>query len=456
MRLRLATKDVSRYTDESVIIVDVLDAPAQTFNLTLTRPTYGVIYEAPWVSTGNPRQQITIPLADLKHATHGFSMTRRGIYTLAVTDPLAVLAPLDVAISFNLTTPKHLKQRWLAGVQLYAAETLQATQPRAITGVTIGYIDPGTYKGRGILTFVAAVGPTPATLQWQPFMGAGAGPAVAIEGDDYQTVQLVTLEGDSYIECTVDPLAMPEDDQTDSILIDNWRVTDQDIRSAIQHAANHLESTTGVVLEPTAVTTDKDRIVHGVAQPYDVLTSVQPETYYKSVGPFQVSWSSAAMAPLLAVEWLLGKYGEATTYDFPVEWIQINHNAAVVDVVPSSAIGYPSTLFVQRGVYLNRAGLPIPNFWHVAAWAGIESITGRWDLVLEAVERIAAREILVKLNTVASNGRSNASASRDGVSESWSYAQGGPHADLINDHTAWLEKHIKKIRNRIARVVTLE
>ncbi len=369
---------------------------------------------------------------------NGINWIRQGRYHVEATilsetvksPPLTIdVIPVDI-----------FKQSYLFGVSLYAEDVFVVVeQPKALTGVTVGYIDNGLYKGVWTLVYTVAGAAKSLALQNE----YGIGTAVPITaGDELQTARLLSFEQDGYIEIEVDPLLLPGATASETILIDNWRLRDTDLRRYLWDAYKWVEGQLQIKLETCRFTSLP---VEG--EYYD---EIVPSRHVGRGEISSVAIPSQHAMPLRLVESLTGHLSREPGLTIPAQWIRIHEKSAHIDLVPVETavlLSAPTASMITTGGLLSQQRR-IPNFWHYTGVSGLRNLDQARANIREAIQKKAALELLTDLSVGAGGGRSSASVQRDGISDSRSYGQNGVYSEKTQGYAAWLDANIPILKNQ--------
>lgn len=396
-------------------VILLIDSP-QADPYTLRMPLFGGDVEFP---------------GELSATRAGINYVRQGMYHLEVRDDLGVLLARSASFPISVIPLEEFRRSYLFGVPLYAEEVMMvAAQPRSLTGARVTYVDPAMLKGPGMLDFVVDDG----TLSWR------GGPVGTIVGDEVQLARLLTPEGDAYLEVEVDPFVLPIADTTESLLIDNWRMTDTDLRRYLWHAYEWVQQQLQLRLETTITTTDPTTY----AGYYDETAEAigLERNRYRSI-----DIGSPRTKPLRKVVSLAGFYVDSPTLVIPDTWITVEERGAMIELIPlagSVTVGQNAPIMYPYGA--SRDLREIQDFWHFTVIAGLRTLEGERYSIREAIGKKAALDLLTDLSLAASAGRMSRSASREGVSESWGYSGQGAYGEKTVAYAEWLKISIPKLR----------
>jgi len=440
MQIQLDQREYSRYTSGRDVVTATISGatPNDSIEVALVREDgYGDVAKVAATTNGSGAATVAIPLAAA--AQDGINYARQGRYHV---DARGTTSGRSGSVPISVITVDEWRRAELFGVTLHAEEILMPVrQPRTVTGVRVEYIDNGMLKGRGALAYVH----TANTLSWR------GGPAETIVGSDVQTLRLLTPEEDAYIEVEVTPAALPGADAAETLLIDNWRMTDDDLRRYLWQAYDAVQQQLQIRLEPTITTTRADMVAY-----YDELVDAQPLERNKNRTIFL---RSPAARPLLRVIALKGFYVNQEAILIPREWITTEEKAAIIELVPISGAALISPAAAVWGWNLNalQLGREVQDFWNFAVVAGLRTLDGGRYSIREAIGKYAAMRALTDLSLGASGGRTSRSASREGISESWSWHGQGAFGEKIAAYQDWLNTTMPKLKTYYGgvNVVTL-
>lgn len=232
-----------------------------------------------------------------------------------------------------------------------------------------------------------------------------------------------------------------------------YTTTDDDILEIILHAYHRFAHGLGAYPEPVRIVSPL-LVEKGLVTAYDrVLDAVM----YAAL-PSRNTWMSIPLPPrLLTVHSLDGWLNQEETVTFSRDWITINEQSGLVQLVPSNAAIIQWT-FYGPGFYLFFASRShLPNFWQFEVTAGgrrMQAVHG------EYIARSAAIELLSQVSqALYPRGGSSLSISRDGVSESRNINPLGAYASLIGQYERLngidkegKEKGIRDLRRRFVGI----
>jgi hypothetical protein len=436
MRIKLHAREYSRYAGMHQIGATLYEAtPAQTCEIALTRlDGYGDIA----VQTITPPTEsapITFDLRDLTtHLDPDLNWARQGDYAIVAREPEGG-PELARSRSFAVRTVpiSELKHTYLMGLPLHVEAVLApVAQPKAITGVAITYVDPGMLKGPGVLVYQSE----PRALSWR------GGPLVQVDGDDLQTLTLLTPEGDAYVQIEVDPDLLPDSSMPETLIIDNWRLTDERLMEYLARAYGTIQTRLQLQLETAIITTDPAAGLY-----YDQIADAR---IYESGKMTTIPLETPLARPLQRVITIEGWHAGQHVLSLPDEWITINERSAIITLVPTTG---SALLQTHAGTYLYgllRQRRFIADFWHFRVVSGLRALDGDYTPIREAIGIQAALSALQDLSLAATTGRTSRSASREGVSENWSYSPQGAYSEKIGYYQQWLDTNLPRLRQRFA------
>jgi putative intracellular protease/amidase len=251
-------------------------------------------------------------------------------------------------------------------------------------------------------------------------------------------------------------LLLPEDDVTETILIDKKTMDDASIRRYLCQAVAWVEKDfLATYVEPTNVVTDRDpttiQYSAGINAPAPIFTDtdfdyiVSPLTYF--VPRSQGKWVQiqTPFPQLLRVDSLFGAIANTRVIDIDLEWIEHSEQGGMIQLVPFNqeiAFDFIGLLWVNA----IRGAAELPNFWHYNAIVGTREASCD---IQELIAKKAAIDALVMAGQAIRPGLGSTSLSRDGVSESVSYinsATYGMFTGTINSYKDWITEHGKELR----------
>jgi len=211
----------------------------------------------------------------------------------------------------------------------------------------------------------------------------------------------------------------------------------QKLATSIAQARARVQRELHLTLDTTVIKSNPDAGVQFDVEeePYDYFTSD-----YRHFG-----WLKLRRRPVQSVERVRLMLGpQMTIFTYPREWIRVRHKQAHIQIVPTPGAAFQNLVMANGLYYLPYlSAAPIfneyPQLIAVDYTAGIGDALASdeyADLALQ-IARLAAREVLLRLDNAVSPGVQSRSISEDGASESTSYARGqtktlfGAHIDQI-------------------------
>ncbi len=378
----------------------------------------------------------------------GLSAVRRGRYFLRAS-PIGVPGPVVESdeLSVRLLTAHRLEADYLHGLGKLPADVLQPKyQPRAIPGIAIIEVEPGTQPGFYPLSLnVDASGAR--TLKW------AGGRTVSLDPRFQRFVLPDNRDGYVEIEVT-DTSALPAASIEEPILIERARLDQVAMARFIDRATDWVELTMlQLYLEPTILSTDGEslpRLESGFEPPappsridYDYL--VPPLTFY--VQPAG-KWTGIRFpyAHVTKVYGMVGQIAGAPVLGLPLSWIQLQEKIGFAQLVPFHQQA-AWALFNQLAGDVFYGAMEIPSFWRFAIRAGLRDVPG--DIV-EAIAKKAALDALTAIGQAFKPGIASESFSKE-LSVSTSYvrnAQANLLAASRAEYKADLDALIPRLKNR--------
>lgn len=362
------------------------------------------------------------------------------------TGPTATSPPFRV----TLIPSDELRQVWLRGVPLTALDVVAPLfQPQQVTGVRIRDVGQSTLEGSYPLAF--AVG-TPNTLSW------ANGPPQALTSTARQTVVCPSADGQSYVVLEVVPWLLPSTSVTETILISGSQWTDDNLQRYVDYATGQLESSWYFFVEPHTSDTDPlisesqgDFILQArgvVSSTYHVEHQEVPMTYRRPRDFAHWMSFSLPRKQIQVVYYLYGYFNQSQAVSIGRDWIVFDPVTGVLELVPDNG-AIISWQFYGAAIlqfFINYD--TIPSFWHFGMASGLNDLHGEYQIVREAIAKQAAVNILSAAGFALSGGAQSRSVSRDGVSDSRTYAGKQAGAELRAQYEEWLMKNVRRIGQR--------
>jgi len=353
----------------------------------------------------------------------------------------------------TLVPPEELSEQWLAGVPLESLDIVNpVTQPQNITGVKIKKVSEGTVRDIHTLTFTVNSG-SPNTLSWD------GGTPVNIPATR-DTLYLVSLDQQSWIMVVVVPFLLPAVTMTETIIISGSQMTEQALQNYVLYAVNNLENQWFFNVEPRNSDTDpalnsstsNSQQALGSINKFFVERSEQAMTYYR---PRDFShWMSFQLPRrrILKVYHLDGWFNQSQAVSIGRDWIVFDQITGTLELVPNNG-AIISWQFYGAAILQFFFNYPeIPGFWHFGFASGLPSLNGEYGIVREAIAKMASRNILAAAGFAFTGGAQSIAVSRNGVSDSRTYAGGAGGAFLLREYSNWLDINVPKIGDRLAGI----
>jgi hypothetical protein len=328
-----------------------------------------------------------------------------------------------------------------------------------------------TASGTGVDSLSSAEGPEPfqggiTTVSRQLSWNGGAvvsitraGVIILRKGEDGPKMGLKGLQGGEYICVRIFSTALlPTQNVTEEILIDKKKLDDDALCGYLDTATAWLENDVlAGYIEPTNVVTDRDpttiQFSAGVNAPTPIFTDtdfdflVSPLTYFVPRTSGQWVGIQTQFPQILRVDSLFGAIASTRVIDIDLDWIEIARQGGLIQLVPFNqeiAFDFIGLLWVNA----LRGASELPNFWHFNLIAGLRDAPGD---ILEIIAKKAAIDALTVAGMALRPGVGSVSLSRDGVSESISYAttaEFGIYTGTINAYKQWIDDHIKELKGK--------
>ncbi len=359
--------------------------------------------------------------------------------------------PQAVSPTFRITLipSDELRQLWIQGVPLESLDVIAPLfQPQVVTGVRIDRVAQDALRGLYPLTLTVG---SPNTLQW------ANGPPQVLSSSAQQVVVLPDASQETYVVCTVNPWMLPTASVTETILLGGQQFTDEALQQYVDYATHSLESAWYFFVEPH--TSDTDPLIS--QEPYEILQArgSVPASYHVEhqeipmtyVRPRDFAhWMSFNLPrrQIQAVYYLFGYFNQSQAVSIGRDWIVFDPVTGTLELVPDNGAiiswQFYGAAILQFFINYNT----IPSFWHFGLASGLNTLHGEYQIVREAIAKQAASNILSAAGFSLSGGALTRSLSRDGVSESRTYAGKQAGAELRAQYEAWLVKNVRRIGQR--------
>jgi hypothetical protein len=432
--------------------------PASTVTVTLVREDgYGDVMAASKsldIAGVVGTAQVTLDLLAARDSV-GIFRAIKGRYHVRVKASDSILTAVSESFRITPCSVAELKDTLLNGIDMLASNVIKPlSQPTNITGVTIVASSTTQLTGIFPLQFFS-VGPY---LSWD------GGEQVRVATVSGRQVHVIA-NGDktSWIQVEVQSQRLPNSDQTDNIVMDLDRVSDEDIAVIADRVYGSLQGRIQTFLEPRELDTDN------IGSPlYDPAVFVDefrdPVTYYKI--DWGRKWFSMKFptSNIIRVTRLGGFFQQSHAFEVPIDqWLVKNSKGGLVEFVPKNGAILSFQFFgVPFFAYMHLFE-HIPSFWHYHLTAGLPDLSNDFDRVRvrTALLRWVAMDVLVQAGMASAPGLIGESTAKDGVSESRSYAQGagGRYANIVSVHKDFLfgpdgnAGEVKSLRDKFVGVM---
>lgn len=370
--------------------------------------------------------------------------------TASPPGPTAQSPPFRVTV----IPSEELRHLWLRGVPLQALDVVAPLfQPQQITGVRIR--DTGQSTLEGVYPLALTVGTSTTTISW------ATGPPQIVAGSARQTVVCQSADQQSYVVLDVNPWQLPPASRTESILVGGSQFTDADLQKYVDYATHTLESAWYFFAEPH--TSDTDPALSTPGTPILQQRSVVPQSYhvehqevpmtYRRPRDF-AHWMSFSLPrrQIQAVYYLYGYFNQSQAVSIGRDWVVFDPITGTLELVPDNG-AIISWQFYGAAIlqfFINYD--TIPSFWHFGLASGLNHLHGEYQIVREAIAKQASANILSAAGFSLSGGAQTRSVSRDGVSDSRTYAGKQAGGELRAQYEEWLTKNIRRIGQRYGGV----
>lgn len=429
----------------------------QTITATASQPSASVTfaletlreYPSAILGAAGPGSNLIAPAARDNGIYRGVAGTYEVQASVTNADGSTGPAASSSAFRVTLIPSDELRQMWLRGIPLQALDVVAPLfQPRQITGVRIRDVAQATLEG--IYTLAYTTG-TPATIAW-----SGGAPQ-AITGTSRQTLVCQSQDGASYVVLDVVPWQLPAASVSENILIAGSEFSDDNLQRYVSYATGELESDWYFYCEPH--TSDTDPLISQA--PYDVLQArgAVPSGYhvehderpmtYRRPRDF-AHWMSFSLPrkQIQRVYYLFGYFNQSQAVAIGRDWIVFDPLTGTLELVPDNG-AVISWQFYGAAIlqfFINYD--TIPAFWHFGLASGLNDLHGEYQIVRQAIAKQAAANILSAAGFAISGGAQTLSVSRDGVTDSRTYAGKQAGAELRSQYEEWLVKNVRRIGQR--------
>ncbi|KIL42065.1 hypothetical protein SD70_02460 [Gordoniibacillus kamchatkensis] len=400
---------------------------------------YGVVVTKTLTLTAATQYQVTFDLNRDTYDTLNIYRAKAGDYVVQVTDPNQNINKSNM-FAVSIVPVKEIKGIWAFGVNFQLYEVLQPkVQPVKISGVEVTEVSAGHYKGAFDMTF----DPVAKTILWN------GGAAVAINGLAPQSLLLLDADKGDYIMVNVYPWLLPAGTQpiTETLVIDNGKITDRDIIRAARKAANTIQQDIITKIEPMIIDTDPgSNYCDDVGMPQ---TYIRPRNYNKWMS-FQIPYPNVLDAAVT------GFMNQTQAAVVPRAWTVWDERTGIVELVPSMSAQVIWTFYNSIFVLQYLFNFPsIPGFWHYRITAGLRDLNNDREIIREAIGKKVTLELLNSAGSAYRAGYASQATSRDGVSESAGYtssAMYGVYGGHFSSYKEWLTENIPKMRTRFGGI----
>lgn len=375
--------------------------------------------------------------------------------TASVTNAGGGTGPSATSETFRVTLvpTDELRDLWLRGVPLEALDVVAPLfQPQQVTGVQISQVSQATAHGPYALAFTAS----PPALSW------AGGPAQAVSGTGRQRLVCPSADGTSYIVAQIVPWLLPLAAVTETILIAGSQFSDASLQEYVTYATGALESQWYWFVEPH--TSDTDPLLSTPAEDILQARGAVPPTYHVEQQEVPMTyrrprdfahWMSFSLPrrQIQAVYYLYGYFNQSQAVSIGRDWIVFDPVNGVLELVPDNGAVISWQFYGAAILQFFVNYDTIPSFWHFGLATGLNSLFGEYAIVREAVAKQASVNILSAAGFSLSGGAQSRSVSRDGVTDSRTYAGKQAGAELRRQYEEWLTKNVRRIRTRYGGIM---
>ncbi len=394
-----------------------------------------------------------------------FPIMRRGNYFFRVehtggtTGPSAVT---DDTQDFRVApmTVNRLENEWIFGATRRSNDDRALRfQPRTMTGVRV--VEVSKNHPLDLYPLALALGAETPTakrfLSWDQGLDVEVDMSIP-DGIDRQYV-LPGVGRESYVIIQVDPLALPNANTTEMLMVDRQLIGRESLRRWIDEEATWVEKyLIYTPIDPALIVSDFDLTslnvgpgaeagAPSIPENFDYDIMAPPVSYYPPGAGHWIKLRLPYWKPL-SFDYLIGALENTRIVDISVDWI---HKTASgwIQLVPfnqSLAFHFIGLMYISA----LRGPVELPSFWRYRYYAGLEEDTTPFD-ILEVIGMRAAVKALAVLGQAFRGGFSSQSVSRDGVSESVGYtasARYGIYSATIEEYKKRLEPLEKQVGRR--------
>lgn len=373
----------------------------------------------------------------------GINRAIQGDYTIVVT--LADTTTQSLPITVSICSVNELRNRWLYGLTTLSSEIiLPRIQPRKMP---VKFITMSPAYVKDVYDLVYTTSPVP-TLSF-----AGGPAQILTPFSGVQELLLLDQRQADWVQVKVDTFSLPLMDVTETLIIDQAQLQDEDFIQMARYATGWVEAKLGFLVEPHLCISE--RLVKKFPK-YEKL--LDGATFYddfnNSTGVFPDI--SLPLQQLQVVKELEGWYNQNPVLTVPKVWIQSGPRAqGNIELVPTS--GQASALVWQSFpfAFATMQTRLVPGFWQYAVIAGLRDLTGDKSIVREAIAKKAGIDLALFAATAYKAGISSQSTSRDNISISTSYTASAMYstfAHLTIPWGDWLDKNIPVARRKIGGI----
>ncbi len=400
---------------------------------------YGAVVTKTVTLTSATQYQVLFNLTADTYDALGIYRAKQGDYVIQTTDAAGVIVDSPM-FAVSIVPVVEMRTEWVKGVTFFDYEVLlPRIQPQLVTGVVVTEVSTNHFKGPFQLVFTVG---SPSTLSW------AGGPNYPLATLAPQTLLLLDNRQEDYILVDVNPLLLPATSQTETLYIDNGRITDRAFIHQLRRATEWVEQQIITKIEPQIITTDPTTVPF-----YDEIAI--PETYYRP-RTFN-KWLSFKIpyANILDLS-MSGYFNQSPVATIPRQWLDWDERTGIAELIPSTSAeviwSFYNGIFVMAYLFDYAS---IPGFWHYTGTVGMRDLNNQRGVVREAIAKKAAIELLNSAGSAYRAGFASQSTSRDGVSESSGYtssAMYGTYGAHFQQYQTWLTREVPRMKSRFVGI----
>jgi hypothetical protein len=391
------------------------------------------------LGVGPSTMDLAIPLESCMDL-EGYYRAKSGWYRVALSDGTNT----SLSLPFTITTVsvRQMRDEYCLGLPLTASQTAKILMPpQEITGVFIDRVPENHVLAAYDLVYDYGA----QTLSWAGGEGVPVGtrwnrPLVLL-GDDRS----------QYLRVRVNPSQLPSADTTEELIVERDEVTDHDLVRWIWQAERYIQNKTWI--PPEIINGATEYVAKEYPQTFYDEGRLPPVEYERIENPSRFLHLTLPLVWLQKLTALEGFFNVDKVVTITDEWKDICERNGVVTLVPRSGATLQWQFYAGFLFNFTLAYQSLPNFWHYSVVYGLPDFHGAQGIVLEAIGKRAAIDMLRQASQAWRPGMASESVSRDGVTQTRTYGRGsgGVFADIIGSYEDWIKYEIDggRIRNTL-------